>query len=454
MGKSRRVDVLNTPIWQALIKLSVPVMLSYASQTMYNMVDAYFLAKLGTTEFAAPTIVYHLEYIFIAIGVGFSVAGSAFVSQYIGAGDERQAEKSAAQVILVVSILGVFVLLFALLMVKPMINILAGKENAVVIPYAVKYFRIVLYGIVFSYLFRVISSIFRGLGDAQFAMELTLIATLTNIVLDPVLIFGLGPLRGMGVSGAAWATTIARFIAVFTALYILVSGRRGFKVHLKDFIPDFALLYKILKVSIPSSIGHLITAFGYAAVMKAVTQFGPVVVSAYGIGDRFMGFITMFVSGLGVAVSVMFGQFVGAKRYDDAEKTVWTAILMDVVVIGSVSALTFFTGKYITMFFLDDPSVVNVGEQMFRYVSLAIPFYGAMNVFVSALSGAGKSVQATIVYVFRVWGARVPMVVFLAKFMGYTGVFVAVFLSNVVTMVVAYLFYRFTDWRKGVIHES
>ncbi len=452
-GRGKRVDVLNMPIWKALIKLSVPMMLSFAFQTVYNMVDAYFLGKLGTTQFAAPTLVFPLVFTFIAIGMGFGVAGSALVSQYIGAGNERMAEKSAAQVMLIMVVVGVFVITFAVLLAYPMVAALGGAENSGVIPYAVKYFRIVMYGIVFAYLFNISSSIFRGLGDANFAMELMLISTLINVVLDPILIFGWGPIPAFGVTGAAWATTTARAIVVIIALYILFSGKRGFRIHLADFTPDFSLISKAIKVGIPGSVGQVITSFGFVIVMKAVSSFGPVIVSAYGIGNRIIGFITMVAVGIGMAVSVMVGQFIGAKRYDDAEKTVWTAFGMSMLLVGALSTLTFLYGRYITHFFINDPQVIEVGAEMFKYVSFSIPFFGSMNIFISALNGAGKSLQATTANVIRLWGVRIPLVFYLSRIMGYKGIFIAMLISNIMAMVIAYLFFAFTDWKRGIIHS-
>ena len=451
--RRRRVDVLNMPIWKALIRLSVPMMLSFAFQTVYNMVDAYFLGKLGTTQFAAPTLVFPLVFTFIAIGMGFGVAGSALVSQYIGAGNERMAEKSAAQVMLIMTVIGVIVIVLAIIFAYPMVSALGGVENSGVIPYAVKYFRIVMYGIVFAYLFNISSSIFRGLGDANFAMELMLISTLINVFLDPILIFGWGPIPAFGVTGAAWATTTARAIVVIIALYILFSGRRGFLIHLADFAPDFYLISKAIKVGIPGSVGQVITSFGFVVVMKAVSSFGPVIVSAYGIGNRIIGFITMVAVGIGMAVSVMVGQFIGAKRYDDAEKTVWTAFGMSMVLVGALSTLTFLYGRYITHFFINDPKVIEVGAEMFKYVSFSIPFFGSMNVFISALNGAGKSLQATTANVIRLWGVRIPLVFYLSRIMGYRGIFIAMLISNIMAMVIAYLFYAFTDWKRGIIHS-
>jgi Na+-driven multidrug efflux pump len=150
----------------------------------------------------------------------------------------------------------------------------------------------------------------------------------------------------------------------------------------------------------------------------------------------------------------MVGQFIGARRYEDAEKTVWTAFFMSMAFIGAMSTLTFLYGRYITHFFINDPKVIEVGAEMFKYVSFSIPFFGSMNIFISALNGAGKSLQATIANVVRLWGIRIPLVFTLSKLQGYRGIFIAMLISNVMAMVVAYLFYRFTDWKKGIIHED
>lgn len=449
----KRVDVLNMPIPKALWKLSIPMMLTFAFQTVYNMVDAYFLGKLGHIQFAATTLVFPVVFTFIALGMGFGMASTALVSQYFGAAQCRKAEKAAAQVMLIMIVIGILVLITGLIFSKPIVYALGGKENAEVLPYALSYFRIVFYGIVFAYLFQVASSTFRGLGDVRFAMELMFFSATLNIILDPILIFGWGPIPGMGVAGAAWATTISRFAIVIMALYVLFRGDRGFKLHISDFVPDWLLIKKAFSIGIPGSIGQMITSFGFVVVMKAVAQFGPVVVSAYGVGNRIISFITMIAVGIGMAVAIMVGQFIGARRYDDAVKTVKIAVISSFLFIGVLSTITFFFGKYVTIFFINDPRVVEVGAEMFKYVSFSIPFFGTMNIFISVLNGAGKSLQATLANVIRLWGVRVPLVFYLSSILGYRGIFIAMLISNIMAMVIAYLFYRFTNWKVGVIHD-
>jgi putative MATE family efflux protein len=280
------------------------------------------------------------------------------------------------------------------------------------------------------------------------------ISTVLNIILDPILIFGFFGLPKMGVNGAAVATTIARVVAAIISINHLFTGKRGFKITLKCLKPDLFLIKRVFKIGLPGSISMTFTSLGFVVIMRFVSSFGPTVVSAYGVGNRIINFITMISFGIGNSVTTMIGQFLGAKDIKNAEKTVKIAFITNFAIIFSLSLLTFFFGGHLTKFFINDPEVIQVGYLFFRYVSFSLPFFTSMAVFTNTLIGAGRTDLSMIVDIMRLWGIRVPLIWLFSSRFGFKGLFIAMIISNISALILAGLFVKFANWKKPIIHTE
>ena len=451
MGYKDRVDIFNRSIISSLFLLSWPLIVSNLMQTLYNAVDAYFLGKLGKIEFSAPTIVWPIIFVFISLSIGFSQAGVTLVAQFTGANDRKRTKKAAGQSLLISLVIGVVFSVIAIIISRPVITLVAGEKSREVVDYAVSYFRIIMIGLPFGFVFNSISSIYRGWGNSKFTMNLMVISTIVNIVLDPLLIFGIGIFPRMGVVGAAFATTIARIVAALIAIEHLFKGKSGFKITLKDLFPDWELIKQVFKIGLPSSISYSVTSLGFVVIMKFVSSFGPTVVSAYGVGNRIINFITMISFGIANSVTTMVGQFLGAGNIRNAEKTVKVAFLTNFSIVFLLSTLTFLFGGEITKFFINEKDVIEVGYLYFKYVSFSIPFFTSMSVFMHTLIGAGRTDLSMIVDITRLWGIRVPLIALFSSKYGFTGLFFAMIISNILALIISYLFVRFSNWKKRTI---
>ncbi|MBO8161252.1 MAG: MATE family efflux transporter [Thermosipho sp. (in: Bacteria)] len=430
------------------------MIVSNLMQTLYNAVDAYFLGKLGKIEFSAPTIVWPLIFVFISLSIGFTQAGVALVAQFTGAKDSENAKKAAGQVLLISILLGIFLSVLGIIVSRPVISLIAGQESKMVTDYAVSYFNLIMLGLPFAFIFNSVSSILRGWGDAKFTMNIMFISTVVNIVLDPLLIFGLLVFPAMGVKGAALATTLARILAAWISLNHLFKGKRGFKISLKCLKPEFELIKKVFKIGLPGSISMTFTSLGFVVIMRFVSSFGPTVVSAYGVGNRIINFITMISFGIGASVTTMIGQFLGANDINNASRTVKIAFLTNFLIVFTLSCLTFFFGGYLTKFFINDPEVIQVGYLFFRYVSFSLPFFTSMTVFTNTLVGAGRTELSMIVDITRLWGIRVPLIAIFSSYFGFKGLFFAMIISNILALILAGLFIKFANWKKPIIHSK
>lgn len=446
-----RVDVLNQRIEYSIFHLAWPLIISNSFQTIYNIVDSYFLGKLGPIQFSASTVTWPVIFTFISLAMGFSHAGIAIVSQYAGKKDILGLGKSSGQLYLVTLITGLLSTIVGLAFAKPIIYGIVGSKNAQVIPYAISYYVVDMIGLPLVFIINTTTSVMRAVGDSQFGMRIILYMNVTNMIFDPLLIFGIGPFPELGVAGAAWASNIGRLVAAIISVNHVFSERAVVRIERKDFKPDWKMISLILKLGLPSAIGMSVTSAGFAIIMKYVAMFGPAVISAYGIGNRVTNLVSMISFGLAGAVSTMVGQFIGARRFEDAERTVRTAFFWNVIIIGFLSILTFAYAKQVTKFFINDPEVIKMGDIFFKYISFSMPIFTSYMIYNNALIGAGKTVLTMIGDILRLWGIRIPIIAVLATTMGFKGIFVGMIISNLIVFFVTYAFFKFSNWKKAVV---
>jgi len=446
-----RVDVLNQRIEYSIFHLAWPLIISNSLQTIYNIVDSYFLGKLGPIQFSASTVTWPVIFTFISLAMGFSHAGIAIVSQYAGKKDTLGVRKSSGQLYLVTLITGLLSTILGLSFTKPIIYSIVGSKNPQVIPYAISYYVVDMIGLPLVFILNTTTSVMRAIGDSQFGMRMILYMNVINMIFDPLLIFGIGPFPRLGVVGAAWASNIGRLVAAIISINHVFSERAVVRIERKDFKPDWRMISLILKLGLPSAIGMSVTSAGFAVIMKYVAMFGPAVISAYGIGNRVINLVSMISFGLAGAVSTMVGQFIGARRFEDAERTVRTAFFWNVIIIGFLSVLTFAYAKQVTKFFINDPEVIKMGDIFFKYISFSMPIFTSYMIYNNALVGAGKTVLTMIGDILRLWGIRIPIIAVLATTMGFKGIFVGMIISNLIVFFVTYAFFRFSNWKKAVV---
>ena len=445
MQSNGKVDILNSSIGKALFKLAWPLVLTNLLQTMYNITDAFFLGKLGTAEFSAPTLAQPIMFVFIALGAGFSQAGSTIIAQYTGMKRQDLAEKNAAQAILTTLVLSSVFSFVGILSARAIVSQMALSKYT--IDLAVKYMVIELASVPFMFVMQLNSGILRGWGNSVIALRLTFVSVMMNVVLDPIFIFGFK----QGVAGAAVATFISRFVIAVYFTYLMFSGKYGFKLRVKDFKPDFGSIMQVIKIGLPASFGQAVTSLGFTLIMGVVSRFGVEVVSAYGVGQKISQLMVNFASGVSLACASMIGQFLGADKPDLASRTVKKAAIFTFSVALTVSTLLFFFGHNVTKFFVNDPKVIEMGEIYFRLISFSLPFFTTLAVFMDTLRGSGHTVQSTIIDIVRLWGIRIPIVTILAEKYGFRGIFYGMIISNISAMFLAMAFLVFGNWKKKIV---
>jgi len=452
--RQRTVPLTDGPITRSLLRLAWPVMLSNLFQTLYNFVDRFWLARLGAVEIAALALSWPLIFLVLSIGSGVTIAGTALVAQYTGARRPEEANFAAGQVVGFTTLLALLLASAGFFAARPVLTLMGGESD--LITAAASYLRIIYAGIPLMFGTFVVTALLNGVGDTVTPMILMGVSVGLNLVLDPFLIFGWGPFPAWGIAGAAAATVFSRGLLALAGVLWLFSGRLGIHIRPRHLRLRWGLIRRIVSIGGLASIGQTGTALGFSIMNGALARIGTVVLSAFGIGNAFVSIVLMPAMGLGQATATMVGQNLGAERPDRASRSVWAGIGISsaILVVAAVFVLTL--RRHLIGFFLSDPEVLAVGDEMLFLLALTFPFMGIIQVIMGTYQGAGHTFYSMFFGLFRLWALRVPLVFVLgfAFHMGASGVWWAMLASNFATAGVSLGFFLTGNWKHRVIHES
>ncbi len=439
-------SIIKTTLW-----LAWPIILGNLINISYNLVDTFWLGKLGKASLAAPTVSWPLIMLFYSIGMGFSFAGITLVSQYVGAGEYRLASKSAGH------LLG-FMLFISLILsgagftLSPIILRAMGVPQDV-LPLAINYISIIFAGIPIAFLGFGFNAILSGIGDTRTPTILGAISSGINVVLDPLFIFGWYGFPELGVVGAAVATVISRAVLSLIGVILLARGYRGLKLYPRDLVFESWWLRKVVKIGIPISIQQSANSLGFVVMMGLVSRLGTAVIATYGIGIRIIDIIQAFTWGIMRATTVMIGQNIGAEKYDRAEKIAYENMKLIFTILGLGAILIFLFRAQLFQVFINDPQVIEEGSRFLAIFLPSIPFFGVFFVVGAVARGSGHNLAFTIISIIRLWVLRIGLtyVFSILMGMGSTGVWIAMTISNIGAGILAFAWVRMGTWKKRVI---
>lgn len=448
-GRDR--NYTSGPIGEAVLLLAIPMVLEMSMESIFVLVDIFFVSKLGAAAVASVGLTEAVLTLLYAVAIGLSMGATALVARRIGAKDAAAATVVAAQTVwlgLVLSLaIGIAGIVWA-----PEILRLMGADDSVVLQGG-RYTMIMLGGsatILFIFLF---NAIFRGAGDAVIAMRALWIANGINIVLDPILIFGLGPFPELGVTGAAVATTIGRGTGVAYQIYMLGSGRFRIALKLRDCRFNLAVMLRLVRVSFGGILQFLIATSSYLLLMRIVARYGSSAVAGFTIGIRIFAFTFLPAWGLGNAAATLVGQNLGAGDPERAERSVWRAAKYNTVFLLGVAVVFVLFADLLVGFFSSDPVVLAYGADCLRIVSYGYGLYAIGMVVTQAFNGAGDTDTPTWINFFCFWMLQIPLAYVLAEPMGYgpRGVFAAVTIAESILAVVAVIVFRRGHWKLKIV---
>jgi len=444
-------DYTVGPVGPALVMLSVPMVLEMAMESLFAVVDVFFVSRVSADAVATVGVTESMLTIVYTVALGLGIGATAVVARRIGEKDDEGAAQAAAQSIALGIIVAVAVGAIGTLNAERLMR--AMGSTPAMIESSLGYTQVMFAGNVTVTLLFLINAIFRGAGDPAIAMRMLWIANAINIVLDPILIFGLGPVPAMGVTGAAIATNIGRGTAVVAQLWMLGSGRS--RVHLTrrhiELVP--AVMWNVCRLSGSGFIQVLIDTSSYLGLVRVIATFGSDVLAGYTIGIRTVIFAILPAWGLSNAAATMVGQALGAGKPDRAEQSVWTAGKYNAVVLGIVGLVFFIFAPQIAALFTSDPRVAPHATSCLRIVSTGFVFFAYGLVFTQSFNGAGDTWTPTWINLGCFWAFQIPLAWLLAirMEMGPIGVFIAMTVAFSLLAVVSGVIFRRGWWKQSTV---
>ena len=440
-------DFTSERLGRAIFLLSVPMVLEMAMESVFAIVDIFFVSKLGAETVAVVGITESVMTIVYALGIGIGTAATAIISRRIGEKDPGHAAQAAAQALNLGMTVSIFLTIISLIFYKDILTLMGVSEQAAG-EYGGYTMVIMSTNVVIMMLF-INNAIFRSSGDAAISMKILWVANIINIILDPVLIFGPGPFPALGITGAAIATTTGRGIAVIYQFYILFRSKHRIGLRINFFKPDRKVILNIARLASGATGQHLIATSSWIILVRIVSMFGSQVVAGYTIAMRIMFFALMPSFGISNAAATLVGQNLGAGRPDRAEKSVWITGFINIALLGIIGLILAFIPLPFIRFFIHDPEVIHYGATCLRIISYGFIVYGLGMVMVNSLNGAGDTVTPTWINVFCYWLLEIPLAYFLAVKLNMkeTGVYGAILAAETAMTLSALFFFRKGKWK-------
>lgn len=445
---------LEGSLLRGIFAVAFPIILGNILQSSYQFVDAYWVGKLGQEAVAAVSVSGPILFLVIALATGFAMAGSILIAQYAGAKNQQMVNYTAAQTLTTIVMVSLIFSGLGIFFSKNILELMGVAPNVLV--EAVGYMQITFLGLIFIFLFSMIQSIFRGVGEVRLPMKIILMTALVNIILDPIFIFGWGPIEGGGIRGAAIATLFSQFLATIVGFWVLFRGKYGVQLQKTDFFPDRAFIKKVFFLGVPSSLEMSVRAFGMVILMSLVASFGTAAVAAFGAGGNIFQLIMIPTIGLSVAISTIVGQNIGASQLDRAEKVAKMGALIAFLLLEILGILIFlFAPQLIAIFIHNDENVVRIGADFLRILSPTLGFMGVQFAMNGVFRASGNMKLTLILAIITIFVVQVPLAYLLSNWQeNISGVWWSYVATNVIMMGISCGIFSQGKWKTKKITET
>ena len=440
-------DYTNGKIGKALFMLAIPMVLEMIFESVFAVADIFFVSKLGDDAVATVGITESITTIVYAIGFGLSMATTALVARRIGEKKPEEAAKISFQAIATGAFASIFIAIIGIFYSRDLLALMGANEN--IINEMSGYTTIILGSNIIIMLLFINNAIFRSAGDAALSMRVLILANCLNIILDPLLIFGLGPIPAMGVEGAAIATSIGRGLAVVYQFVMLAKGSG--KIHLRR--EHIRIKLDTIKQLINLSIGgigqNIIATSSWIGLMRIMAEFGSAAIAGYTIAIRILIFILLPSWGLSNAAATLVGQNLGAEQPDRAEQSVWKAGKINVIFLGLIGVVFFLFPGFFIELFTKEQAIVSNGIQALKIISLGFIFYGLGMVLLNSINGAGDTKTPTLLNFISFWLIEIPVAYLLAIQFGWDqkGVFYSIIIAEMCLTLIAFAWFKQGKWK-------
>lgn len=440
-------DFTKGSLNRAILLLAIPMVLEMVLESLFAVVDVFWVGRIGADAVATVGLTESMLLLVFAIGMGLSLSTTAMVARRIGEGDPQDAAVAGMQAIFLGLIISAVIGVPCLIYAPNLLRLMGATPDIVAVGSG--YARIALGGSGVVLMLFLNNAIFRGAGDAAIAMRLLWLSNIINLILDPCLIFGLGPFHKFGVTGAALATFTGRGIGVLYQFYRVLAGTERIRILRRQIRVNWLVLVRLFRVSLTGIGQFAIAQTSWIGLVRIVSLFGADAVAGYTIAVRIMIFAILPSWGLSNAAATLVGQNLGAKQPERAETSVWRTGFYNMLFLGSVGVAFLLFAEPIVRMFTSDPQIVRLAASALRILSYGNIGYAYEMVMLQAFNGAGDTITPTVVNFFGFWLFEIPLAYWLAIQRGFhaSGVYWSITIAEALIAVASILLFRRGRWK-------
>lgn len=440
-------DFTTGSIDRAIFLLAIPMVLEMVLESLFAVVDIYFVNKIGIDASSTVVLTEASLSILYSVAWGLAIGVTALVARRAGEKNFKAASEIAVQAILLGTFLSLIISVIGFIFPKEILTLMGATDKVASENYL--FTQIMLTGNIVIMLLFINNAVFRGVGNASIAMKALLMANAINIVLDPLLILGIGPFPKLGIVGAAVATTFGRLCAVLYQFYHLFHGKALIQLAFKQFTVQLSLMRSILKTSAGGMFQFIIGSCSWIFLAMIIAESGTAAVSGYGTAIRICIFTLLPAWGMANAAATLVGQNLGARQPERAEKSVWRTAFLTFCFFAIVAIIFFVFGEQLMRFFTSDEAAITAGTQCLHILAIGYIFFAYGMIISQAFNGAGDTKTPTYINLFVFWALQIPIAYFLAKFLklGPVGVYTAIAVSETVLAIISIIVFKKGKWK-------
>lgn len=445
-------DFTTGSIWRHLLVFSWPMFAGNLFQSLYNTVDSFWVGRyLGAAALGAVSISFPVIFALVSLIMGLTMATTTLVAQYRGARQDDQVRRTVANSVLLIVLLGLVSTVAGYAFRYPLLRLMRTPEE--ILEPAAVYLGVFSLGLIPMFLYNSLSAVLRGLGDSRTPLRFLIYATVLNIVLDPLLILGFGPIPPLGISGVAWATVLSQLVSAVLALRHIGRVTDLLPRRRAEWRPDGLLVRRLVAIGVPAGFQTSMIAFSEAILMVIVNTFGADVVAGFGVAIRIDQFAFLPALSIGLAVTALVGQNLGAGKQDRVREIVRSSNALAVAITGVITVVVLAWAEPLVRVFTQEAAVVVEGVRFLRIVGLSFVPLGMIFVLGGVLRGAGDTMASMVITFLTMWVARLPVAWYFSYGlgMGVAGTWWAIVFSTMVGLVLNWMYYRTGNWLKKVV---
>lgn len=439
---SEHQDFTTGSLNKAIFLLAIPMIFEMLAESIFAMVDIFFVGKLGSSAISVVGLTESCLTIIYSLAFGVGMSATAMVARRVGEKDTEQASRSGAQAILLGLLFSLLISVFGIFCSDKVLEWMGA--SAATVTYGSGYTKIMFTANIVIMLIHLLNGVFRGAGNAAIAMKSLLLANICNIILCPICI------HYFGVTGAAIATTTGRGIGVLYQIWNLYSGKGILHIKLSQFKPNATILWSLCKLSFTTTLQFIVASASWMAMVKIMSRFGDDAIAGYTVAIRLLLFFLMPAFGLSNAAATLVGQNLGAKQFERAEQSVWRVAKYNAIFMAFVSVLFFIGADFFVALMNNEQKVVETATLALRIISTGYIFYGIGMVMMNAFNGAGDSKTPTIINIFWFWMFQIPIAYWVAIKLNYaaTGVFLAIVVTETLVTITSIVIFKKGWWKQ------